>query len=57
VVLSIALPLPMISLIVFTGRADVMGEFANGVPARVLAILATVIVLGLNAVLIALTLM
>lgn len=56
VVLSIALPLPMISLIVFTSRDDVMGAFANGVLARALAIIATVIVLGLNAVLIAQTL-
>jgi manganese transport protein len=52
VVLSIALPLPMISLIIFTSRADVMGTFANGVLTRVMAILATIIVLGLNAVLI-----
>jgi manganese transport protein len=57
VVLSIALPLPMISLVVFTSRDDVMGAFANGVLARALAIIATVIVLGLNAVLIAQTLM
>jgi manganese transport protein len=56
VVLSIALPLPMISLIVFTSRADVMGAFANGALARALAIIATVIVLGLNAVLIVQTL-
>jgi manganese transport protein len=52
VVLSIALPLPMISLIIFTSRTDVMGPFANGRLARGLAILATAIVLGLNAVLI-----
>jgi manganese transport protein len=57
VVLSIALPLPMISLIIFTSRADVMGTFANGVVARSLAIIATMIVLGLNAVLIVQTLM
>src|SRR5437762_36367 len=30
VVLSIALPLPMIALLMFTGRADIMGRFANG---------------------------
>jgi manganese transport protein len=57
VVLSIALPLPMISLIIFTSRADVMGTFANGVAARSLAVIATMIVLGLNAVLIVQTLM
>jgi manganese transport protein len=52
VVLSIALPLPMISLIIFTSKADVMGTFANRTTTRTLAILATAIVLGLNAVLI-----
>jgi manganese transport protein len=56
VVLSIALPLPMISLIIFTSRADVMGAFANGALARALAIIATAIVLALNAVLIVQTL-
>ena len=30
VVLSIALPLPMIALLMFTGRRDIMGAFANG---------------------------
>src|SRR6202049_2785294 len=29
VVLSLALPLPMISLLIFTRRADIMGQFAN----------------------------
>jgi manganese transport protein len=52
VVLSLALPLPMISLIIFTGRADVMGAFANGRATRVIAICATALVLALNAVLI-----
>jgi manganese transport protein len=52
VVLSIALPLPMISLIIFTSRTDVMGAFTNRAATRTLAILATAIVLGLNAVLI-----
>ena len=52
VVLSIALPLPMISLIIFTSRPDVMGAFANGGLTRVIAISATALVLALNAVLI-----
>jgi manganese transport protein len=52
VVLSIALPLPMISLIIFTSKSDVMGAFANGRLTRVLAISATALVLALNAVLI-----
>ena len=30
VVLSIALPLPMIALLIFTQRADIMGPFVNG---------------------------
>ena len=29
VVLSIALPLPMIALLIFTRRTDIMGQFAN----------------------------
>jgi manganese transport protein len=52
VVLSIALPLPMIALIIFTNRAEVMGAFANTRPIRFIAICATALVLVLNAVLI-----
>src|ERR1700730_14206562 len=52
VVLSIALPLPMISLIIFSSRTDVMGTFANRAVTRALAIIATALVLGLNGVLI-----
>jgi manganese transport protein len=52
VVLSIALPLPMISLIIFTNRTDIMGTFANRTLTRVAAVTATVVVLGLNVVLI-----
>jgi len=55
VVLSIALPLPMITLLIFTGRRDIMGDFANGRWTRVAAIIATVIVLSLNAFLLAQT--
>jgi manganese transport protein len=57
VILSLALPLPMISLIIFTSRTDIMGAFANTALTRVAAVLATAVVLGLNAVLIAQTLM
>jgi len=57
VVLSIALPLPMISLIIFTGRADIMGAFVNGKLTRAAAVIATAVVLGLNVVLIAQTIM
>ena len=57
VVLSIALPLPMISLIIFTSRRDIMGAFTNGALTRVVAVLATAAVLALNIVLIVQTLM
>jgi manganese transport protein len=56
VVLSIALPLPMIALIIFTGRRDIMGAFANGRLTRVAALVGTAAVLALNLVLIAQTL-
>ena len=52
VVLSIALPLPMIALLIFTRRADVMGQFANSRLTNVSAIVATALVLLLNAFLI-----
>ena len=56
VVLSIALPLPMISLVIITSWTDVMGAFTNSGLTRALAIFATVLVVALNAVLIYLTL-
>jgi manganese transport protein len=52
VVLSIALPLPMISLVIFTGKKDIMGAFANRRLTQVVAIAGTVIVLTLNLLLI-----
>jgi manganese transport protein len=57
VVLSLALPLPMISLIIFTSRGDIMGSFANSKLTRAVAVIATALVLGLNVVLIAQTVM
>src|SRR5215467_6878782 len=48
VVLSIALPLPMISLLIFTGRADIMGAFANRKTTHVAALVGTAVVLLLN---------
>ena len=51
VVLSVVLPVPMIALLVISRRRSVMEEFRTGTPAFVLAILATVVVLSLNAVL------
>jgi manganese transport protein len=56
VVLSIALPLPMIALLMFTRRADIMGSFANGRITRIAAVVATALVLLLNAFLILQTL-
>jgi manganese transport protein len=56
VVLSIALPLPMIALLVFTGRHDIMGRYANGRVTKIAALVGTAIVLALNLVLILLTL-
>jgi manganese transport protein len=52
VVLSIALPLPMIALMMFTRRSDIMGPFANGPATNVAALAGTAVVLALNAVLI-----
>ena len=55
VVLSIALPVPMIALIIFSSRKDIMGEFTAGLGLRTLAGLGAIIVLGLNFVLLAST--
>jgi manganese transport protein len=52
VVLSIALPLPMIALVMFTRRRDIMGGFANGRVTNVVAISGTIVVLSLNVLLI-----
>ncbi len=51
VVLSIALPVPMIALVWFTRRTDIMGAFANGRLTDFAAIAGTIIILGLNIVL------
>ncbi len=55
VVLSIALPAPMIALVVFTRQKKLMGEFANSPLVDALAITGTVVVVSLNMVLLALT--
>jgi manganese transport protein len=52
VVLSIALPLPMIALLMFTRRGDIMGRFANGRLTNFVAIAGAVVVLSLNVLLI-----
>jgi manganese transport protein len=41
-VLSAALPLPMIALVYFTGRADILGRFVNHRAAQIAAIVGTI---------------
>ncbi len=55
VVLSIALPVPMIALVLFTRNRKLMGEFANRRITDILAIAGSIIVLSLNCVLLAQT--
>nr|WP_319248920.1 Nramp family divalent metal transporter [uncultured Celeribacter sp.] len=55
VVLSIALPVPMVALIIFVARRDIMGEFVVSRLVRLLAGLGAIAVLGLNFVLLAQT--
>jgi manganese transport protein len=51
VVLSLVLPVPMVALLVLSGRRDVMGVFASAVTIRAIAVVAAVAVLGLNLLL------
>jgi manganese transport protein len=51
VVLSLALPVPMVALVVFTRRVDLMGPMANSRLTNVAAIAGAVLVLALNAAL------
>ena len=51
VVLSIALPAPVIALLIFTSRKDIMGAFANSRLTNVAASFAALVILTLNAVL------
>jgi manganese transport protein len=53
VVLSIALPLPMIALIIFSGRRDIMGNFTNSRLTQIAATVGAGIVIALNLFLIA----
>jgi manganese transport protein len=52
VVLSIAVPLPMIAVLIFTRRSDIMGHFANNRLTNFAAIIGTILVLSLNVFLI-----
>ena len=51
VVLSIALPAPVITLLMFTRRKDIMGAFANSRLTNVAAVLGALVILSLNTVL------
>ncbi|MDV7270150.1 Nramp family divalent metal transporter [Thioclava sp. A2] len=53
VILSIALPVPMIALIIFVTRRDIMGEFTVNPLVRILAAIGAIAVLSLNFVLLA----
>ena len=53
VVLSIVLPVPMISLLLLTNRRDVMGDFVNKRRTIILAVIAAALVLSLNFILLA----
>ena len=51
VVLSLALPEPMIALVIFTSRRDIMGEFVNSRLTVVASIIGTVVIVALNIIL------
>ena len=51
VLLSLTLPVPMVALLLFTARRDVMGELVNGRTTTLVAAIAAVVVLALNLVL------
>ena len=51
VVLSLVLPIPMIALVLFTRRRDIMGEFVDSRLIDVVAIAGAAVILALNAVL------
>ncbi|HQT46624.1 MAG TPA: Nramp family divalent metal transporter [Acidocella sp.] len=51
VVLSFALPIPMVALVLFTRRRDLMGEFVNNRLTNIVAIGGTIIILLLNVLL------
>ncbi len=52
VALSLALPVPLVALLLLTRRRAVMGPLANSLATTVLAGLATLVVLGLNLLLV-----
>jgi manganese transport protein len=52
VVLSLALPVPMVALVLLTGDRRLMGPFVNSHGTQAVAIAATLVVLGLNLLLV-----
>ena len=52
VALSLALPVPMIALTVFTSRRDIMGAFVNSRLTQGAAILGSIVIVALNVVLV-----
>jgi manganese transport protein len=52
VALSLALPAPVIALIVFTGRRDIMGDFVNSRLTQAAAVVGAAVILALNLVLV-----
>jgi manganese transport protein len=53
VALSFALPAPMIALVVFTGKRDIMGDLVNSRLTQVAATVGAVAIIALNVVLVA----
>ena len=53
VVLSLALPVPMLALLVLSGRRDIMGRFVQGRLFRGAALVASLVVIALNLLLLA----
>jgi manganese transport protein len=51
VILSLALPAPMIALVMFTRNRKIMGEFANSRLTSLISVIGTVIIVSLNVVL------
>jgi manganese transport protein len=56
IVLSFALPVPMIALVLLTSRREVMGQFVNSRKLTTIAVGATIVILALNVVLVLQTL-
>ncbi|HZV20287.1 MAG TPA: Nramp family divalent metal transporter [Hyphomicrobiales bacterium] len=57
VVLSLALPVPMVALVILSSRPSIMGRFANGRATRILATAGAGLVIILNAILLYQTLL